>query len=231
MKKNGKKLGVLGGMGSAASAEFLRILAGKVPAATDQQHPIVYMIADSEIPDRTSAILGKGPSPAEQIYKDLLQLSAMGADLLAVPCNTAHYFIDRFTEPLPKPLIHIIEATVLATKELSPEGAWMLSTLGTFQTGLYQNCAEKHNLPLFFPNEAQRQLIQKSIEEVKANRRSEGGLICRRVVEELWKVKDLPVMTACTELPLAYEASGLSKEKEVSSLGALADACIRELYE
>ena len=56
MKKNGKKLGVLGGMGSAASAEFLRILAAKAPAINDQEHPVVYMIADSEIPDRTEGI-------------------------------------------------------------------------------------------------------------------------------------------------------------------------------
>ena len=62
-KKNGKKLGVLGGMGSAASAEFLRILAALAPATTDQEHPVVYMIADSDIPDRSTAILGKGPSP------------------------------------------------------------------------------------------------------------------------------------------------------------------------
>lgn len=43
-KKNGKKLGVLGGMGPAAAAEFLRQLAAKCPAATDQEHPVVYMM-------------------------------------------------------------------------------------------------------------------------------------------------------------------------------------------
>ena len=44
--KNGKKLGVLGGLGPAASAEFLRQLAAKCPASVDQEHPVVYMIAD-----------------------------------------------------------------------------------------------------------------------------------------------------------------------------------------
>ena len=63
-KKNGKKLGVLGGMGPAAAAEFLRQLAAKCPAATDQEHPVVYMIGDCEIPDRSTAIFGKGESPA-----------------------------------------------------------------------------------------------------------------------------------------------------------------------
>ena len=68
--KNGKKLGVLGGLGPAASAEFLRQLAAKCPANIDQEHPVVYMIADCEIPDRGTAIwawragaAGLSPSP------------------------------------------------------------------------------------------------------------------------------------------------------------------------
>ena len=95
-KKNGKKLGVLGGMGPAAAAEFLRQLAAKCQAATDQAHPVVYMIGDCEIPDRSTAIFGKGESPAPVLEARLRQLCDMGAEVLAVPCNTAHYFIDDF---------------------------------------------------------------------------------------------------------------------------------------
>lgn len=61
-KKNGKKLGVLGGMGPAAAAEFLRQLAARCPAASDQEHPVVYMIGDCELPDRSTAIFGEGES-------------------------------------------------------------------------------------------------------------------------------------------------------------------------
>ena len=231
MGKNGKKLGVLGGMGSAASAEFLRILADKAPAITDQEHPIVYMLADSEIPDRTEGILGLGPDPSEQIYDDLVQLAKMGADILAVPCNTAHYFIDRFDKPLPLPLIHIIDETVKAAGKMNQEGVWMLSTIGTWKTGLYQTYAQKQNLPLFFPDDKQRELIHKSIMEVKANRLEDAGKLCKTIVEELWAIKELPIMLACTELPLAYKASGLPAEKATSSLDALAAACIQALYE
>ena len=79
-KKNGKKLGVLGGMGPAAAAEFLRQLAAKCPAATDQEHPVVYMIGDCEIPDRSTAIFGKGESPAPVLEARLRQLCDMGAE-------------------------------------------------------------------------------------------------------------------------------------------------------
>ncbi|MCD8360566.1 MAG: hypothetical protein LUC29_07080 [Acidaminococcaceae bacterium] len=53
----------------------------------------------------------------------------------------------------------------------------------------------------------------------------------KELVEELWRARNLPVMTACTELPLGYAASGLPLEREVSSIGALVDACIGLLYD
>lgn len=229
--KNGKKLGVLGGMGPAASAEFLRQLAAKCPAEIDQEHPIVYMIADCEIPDRGTAIFGKGESPLPRLKKDLLQLCAMGADVLAVPCNTAHYFINQFRDELPVPLLHIVEETVKAAQKLSPEGAWMLSTKGTRACGLYQECAKKFGFTLYIPDERQSDMAQQVIEYIKANQFPQAGALTRKLVEELWSIRDLPVMTACTELPLGYDASGLPQEKAVSSIGALADASVKALYD
>ena len=229
--KNGKKLGVLGGMGPAAAAEFLRQIAAKSPASIDQEHPVVYMIGDCDIPDRGSAIFGQGPSPLPKLKADLLQLCTMGADVLAVPCNTAHYFIDQFANELPVPLVHIIESTVLATKKIAPDGAWMLSTNGTRACGLYQKHAEKHNLKLYIPNEEQSDKSQQVINYVKANNFKEAGVVMRQLVEELWREKDVPVMTACTELPLGYDASGLPQERSVSSIGALGDAKVKMLYD
>ncbi|MDY4919970.1 MAG: amino acid racemase [Phascolarctobacterium sp.] len=229
--KNGKKLGVLGGLGPAAAAEFLRQLAQKCPATIDQEHPVVYMIGDCEIPDRGTAICGQGPSPLPKLKEDLLKLCELGADVLAVPCNTAHYFIDQFADELPVPLVHIIESTVLATKAIAPHGAWMLSTKGTRACGLYQKYAEMHGLKLFIPNEEQSDKSQQVINFVKANRLAEAGALCRELVEELWQEHDVPVMTACTELPLGYDASGLPQERSVSSIGALVEATVKKLYD
>lgn len=229
--KTGKKLGVIGGMGPAASAEFLNILTKKSPAEIDQEHAVVYMIADAELPDRSSAILGKGADPSAQLRNDFDKLAALGADIFAVPCNTAHYFIDRFENPLSKPLVHIVEETVLAAKRLNPDGAWMLSTIATMQSGLYQSYADKLDYKIYIPNQRQREKIQESIVEVKANNFVQAGAIVREIVLELWQEKDLTVMTACTEIPLGYDASGLPKEKSVSSLEALAEACLAKLYE
>jgi len=231
VKKPSKKLGVLGGMGPAASAEFLRLLAAKAPAKIDQEHPIVYMISDPQIPDRSSAILGLGEDPTPRLKHNLHLLEEMGADLLAVPCNTAHYFIDTFRHELKVPLVHIIEETVLAAKRLNEEGSWMLSTVGTQRSGLYQKYAEKIGYRLWIPNPAVTSRAQECIDWVKAGKIAEAGALMRQLVLDLWKEKDIPIMAACTELPLAYDASGLPSEKTVSSLSALADACLKLIYE
>ena len=191
---------------------------------------MVYMIGDCEIPDRGTAICGQGPSPLPKLREDLLKLCELGADVLAVPCNTAHYFIDQFAEELPVPLVHIVESTVLATKAIAPNGAWMLSTKGTRACGLYQKYADKHGLKLFIPNEKQSDMSQQVINFVKANKFIEAGAVMRQLVEELWCEQDVPVMTACTELPLGYDASGLPAERSVSSIGALVDATVKLLY-
>lgn len=230
-RKNGKKLGVLGGMGPAAAAEFLRQLAARCPAARDQEHPIVYMIGDCELPDRSTAIFGEGESPAPMLQAHLNKICEMGADVLAVPCNTAHYFIDDFREQLPRPLVHIIEETILAAQHLNPDGAWMLSTHGTRASGLYQKYADKHGYTLFLPSAEQAEKAQQVILYVKSGELACAGALTKELVEELWRERDIPVMTACTELPLGYAASGLPLAKEVSSIGALVDACIKALYD
>src|SRR5215212_5749311 len=117
-----KILGVLGGMGPAATAEFLRLLVAYAPAERDQEHPKVFVLSDPGVPDRTAAILDGGEQPTPWLKKPFFTLADWGADLLAVPCNTAHFFIDQFGEKLPVPLVHIVEATLTEAKKRRPRG-------------------------------------------------------------------------------------------------------------
>ncbi|NLA90568.1 MAG: aspartate/glutamate racemase family protein, partial [Synergistaceae bacterium] len=158
-----KILGILGGMGPAASAEFMRLMAERAPVSKDQEHARSYLLSDPGVPDRSSAILGVGEDSTDRLKKNLLTLTEWGADLLAVPCNTAHYFIDRFREELPVPFIHIIEETVKAASEMSPEGAWLLATRGTMDSGLYQRSAKGTGYSFYEPVMDVQHQVQESI--------------------------------------------------------------------
>ena len=231
LSKPEKKLGILGGMGPAAAAEFLRLLAAGAPARNDAEHPYLMMLSDPDIPDRTAGILGAGPDPLPAMRRDLLRLAEWGADLLVVPCNTAHHFIDRLRADLSVPLVHIVEATLDAARRRSPRGAWLLSTTGTRACGIYPACAERRGYRFLHPSEEQQGRVQRFLCLVKAGETAEAAGLMHGFAEELWREQDMPIVTACTELPLAYAAAGLPEEREVSSLQALCDACLDVLYE
>ena len=232
MKHNGLTLGVLGGMGPAATAEFQRLLAVKAPATCDQEHPRMIVYSHTVTPDRTTYLLGKGPDPEPYLLDGLQTLIGWGADRLAVTCNTAHHFIDKFLAEglISVPVIHIVEETIRTCRERSPEGAWLTATLGTMNTGIYQEHAAASGYRFLIPDEATRVEIHAVTDMVKAGQQAEAGVRYRAIVERLWQIERIPVVQACTELPVAWQRAGLPEEMGISSLEALADGCIRELY-
>ena len=226
-----KILGVYGGMGPAASAEFMRLLAAMAPAKKDQEHPVVYLYSNAQTPDRTDAFFGRGESPENALHEGLDRLCDWGADLLAVPCNTAHIFIDRFRSELKRPLVHIVEATIDDAVRSSPEGCWIIATGATLTSGIYTDEAKRRGYTLFGVDDAVRDLATEAIRLVKAGELKKSGTVMDEIGERLWSIRRVPIVTACTELPLAYDASSLPPEMGVSSLKSLSRACIEKLYE
>ena len=159
-----------------------------------------------------------------------MTIAGWGVDYLAVPCNTAHIFIDRFRSELTVPFLHIVEETVAASKLQSPKGAWLLATEATCKSGLYQEYAKKIDYTFREVTPEMQEKVTRALTLVKAGKMAESGECMREIVLELWKIEDIGVATACTELPLAYDASGLPSNRSVSSLGALSDACLRAIY-
>ena len=230
MNNNGLTLGVLGGMGPAASAEFMRLLAEKAPAGKDQEHPRVILYSNPITPNRTAFLEGRGEDPAPYLLEGLKALLGWGADLVCVTCNTAHVFVDKFPQEIHDHLVHIVDETILQCRQRSPKGAWLTATLGTMNSGLYQKHAQSCGYTFRVPSPELQKEIHDITDIIKAGKAEEGGRRYRAVIDQLWEIEKLPVVGACTELPIAYENTGLPAEWGISSLDALADGCIRELY-
>ena len=214
------KLGILGGMGPAATAEFLRLLTELKDAKHDQEHPAFVLLEDPKIPDRTAALFEDGEDPSPALAHDLETLASWGVKLVAVPCNTAHVFLDRMT--LPVPIIHIVRATVEETKERFPAGALLLATSGTRKSGIYERYANAMNYPVRLPDEKTQNHADAALRAVKASD-------FKRAAEEMIAITEReegPYLLACTELPIAYDKAGLDPACAVSSLAALAKATL-----
>ena len=135
------RLGVLGGMGPQATNTFYQFVIDRTDACTDQEHVNALILSDSGMPDRTAAILGSEKA-REAVFQRLLAdarlLEGAGCTVIAVPCNTSHFFLDKVQEQISIPIIHMIRETakVLAAQGLRRPG--ILATDGTIQTSLYQ---------------------------------------------------------------------------------------------
>jgi aspartate racemase len=125
---DGTVVGVLGGMGPAATADFYDKLVRATPATRDQHHLRVVVWSDPTVPDRSAAIVGDGPDPTPWLLRGGRVLTGAGAGLIAVPCNTAHAFLATVEEQIGVPMVHMIDQTVRVVVEGAPplagSGCW-----------------------------------------------------------------------------------------------------------
>lgn len=164
-----QKLGVLGGMGPQATQVFYQFVLDHTDAVRDQDHLPALILSDTQIPDRTQAILS---GDTEGLYRRLLGdaqlLERCGCTAIAIPCNTSHYFVDRLQAAVGIPILHMIRETV---QELAAQGKkrpGILATDGTIQTGLYQRACAALGLEAVAPEpEAQRLVMSIIYDEIK----------------------------------------------------------------
>ena len=114
-------VGILGGMGPMATADFYLKLVQATPAAIDQEHLQVLIWSDPTIPDRSEALLTHGADPTPALIAGAKLLQQSGAGMLAVPCNTAHAFLTSVQAEVGIPIIHMIEETAKHVGALSPD--------------------------------------------------------------------------------------------------------------
>lgn len=218
----------MGGMGPAATGEFLLELTKATGAQTDQENLSSIINCDCSIPDRTTSILAGDDAPYEPIHTGIENLIAWGADIIAVPCNTAHAFINRFVDELPVPLVHIVDATLNEAERRSSTGSWITATNGTLATGLYREAAEKRGYRLVEPPQSVQNKIMELIGSVKAGDMDHAGVLFDQIAKELIAIEDMPLVMACTEIPLGWSHSRVPRERVVSSLTTLAEATVKK---
>lgn len=198
-----KTLGVLGGLGPMATAYFMQLLTRMTDARTDQEHMEIVLYSKPSIPDRTKYILGESPvSPVPEMAAAGVKLREMGADLLAMPCITAHYFHRELEERTGLPIINAIDETVLCLEDGNVKRAGLLATDGTIQSGLFQRAFEQKGITPILPSpDAQRDVMDLIYRQIKSGKEADMALF-GRVSRELRDRGAEVILLACTELSL-----------------------------
>ena len=207
-----KTIGILGGMGPLATADLFRKIVLMTKAGSDNEHIRIYIDNNSQIPDRTAAILSGGADPLPAMTDSLRKLEACGADCIIMPCNTAHYFLPRLQEQTRVPFISMLAETAKACALRFPgKTACVLATRGTLASGLYERALEAEGVSCILPDEAQRDVLMYAIYDcVKGGKPLET---VRQPMEAL--LADLSARGAdyfilgCTELPIVAQELAL----------------------
>ena len=201
---NGKKvLGVIGGMGPIATSYFMELVIKMTDAQKDQEHLDMIIYNIPSMPDRTSYILDKSNANPLPIILDIAhKLEEQGAEFLAMPCCTAHYFQEDLERSLNKPFVNIIRATVNYLKERNIKSVGVMATDGTMDTGLFQKELELNGMSIVRPSAQRQQDVMHIIyDNVKANIPADMKKF-NAVGDELKRNGAEAIILGCTELSL-----------------------------
>jgi aspartate racemase len=212
-------VGILGGMGPAAGADFVRLfvqacaehLRQSGQPVRDQGFP-EHWLAQVPVPDRTQALsdaqLG-AHQPLEPMLQALGRLAAVGARSVAIACNTAHAWHAKLQERFPQlELLHMAQEVAALLHAQGVREVSLMATEGTYRTGLYAQALQARSIVCHLPNAQQRERITQGIfEGVKAARLPLAAQCFYEVARALNQEHgNCPIIMGCTEIPLGLAA-------------------------
>jgi aspartate racemase len=203
------KIGVIGGMGPAASALFYRMTVEHTKALCDRDHMDMILLSHASMPDRTEALLGgRRAELLELLLADARTLVRFGAGAIAIPCNTSHVLADEIQAGIGVPLINMVAETARECAARFAEGharVAVLATDGTVRAGLYQGALEACGIEPWLPDAATQRLVMTLIYDgVKG-----GGVLDHedflKIERALLRADCDAAVLACTELSVLGE--------------------------
>lgn len=200
---NDNVIGVVGGMGSYATAHFFRKLLDEFPAEKEWDRPRIVIDNNCVMPSRVRAILygERMDELVTDLSKSVNDLVASGCKKLILACITSHYFLKQLKIEQPEQIefIDLLESTASVVKE---KKLYICCTEGTTQTKLWNQYFDV-DTELIYPSEEELKKLRFFIEVVKQNKITDDS------VEEFEKfIQVLPcknIILGCTELPVIYE--------------------------
>ncbi len=207
-----KIIGIIGGMGPAATSDVFRRILQLTPVEKDQEHIHIIIDNNPKIPDRSQAIFEKGESPVSSLIKSGRMLEYAQADFIIIPCNTAHFFYDELKGHLKIPIVHMIREVAKKIHKEFPNvrKAGLLSTRGTIKAGLYQKELGNFGVDVVKPNEKSQDMVTEAIygrEGIKCGcLEGKSKKLIYNAIDDLINNGAELIIGGCTEIPLVVDS-------------------------
>lgn len=225
-----KTIGILGGMGPTATADLynriISIFQNRFNAKYDKDFPEMVIIS-LPIPDIVENIEN------EKITIDMLidaakRLEKAGSSFIAIPCNTAHAYLNKLRKSVEIPVISIMEETAKFCSNKSLLNVGLLSTEFTKSKKVYDLEFDKININLIKLNDKSQAILTSLIMDVlqgKINQSNKDILL--ELIKNLKNKNAEGVILGCTEFPLVVKQEDCDILL-IDTTAILAEACVRE---
>ncbi len=198
-----KRLGILGGMGPLAGAYFYLRMTAITDAPGDAFHPSVLMVSDNTVPDRTAHLLGEGPTPLPALAHALAFLESGGAEIVAIPCNTAHAYLPELSAMTSARILDMPALAVEHAASLGAASVGVLSTVGCRRAAVYEIACRRRGIACHTLDGPLASAVNTLIYRQKC-----GDAVGKEdylpYVEHLRSQGAETVILACTEISLAF---------------------------
>ncbi|EJO07670.1 aspartate/glutamate racemase family protein [Oenococcus oeni] len=222
--------GILGGMGTMATENFVRTLDRLTEAHSDQNFLNYLVFNHACISDRTAYIFDRTKdNPLSFLKEDIQQLNSLSADFVVITCNTAHYFLPELTAIAKMPILNMPSLAVQACKKRTA-GTLKISILATdgiIASGLYQEKISAQSDQAIIPDkELQIQVMKFIYQDIKQNNRIEADKYHHLVEKLLIKQKCDYVILGCTEFSVAQEREPYISDRVIDAQQVLANTAV-----
>lgn len=204
-------VGILGGMGPMATADLFTKIIRCTPASTDQEHVKIIIYNNPQIPSRIDAITKETESPLPELIRSAKFLEKSGVDIVAMPCNTAHYWYKDIQAAISVKLINMIDNTAKYLRQrVNPDSAeshMLFATAATVQTKLYQDTFRAAGLTLLVPTPKEQTVVSLAIDQVKTGFISDNPHLkeLSRIIKQYCDQNITSFIAGCTEIPLLFD--------------------------
>lgn len=200
-----KTVGILGGMGPQATADFMAKIIQATCAETDQENIHMLVDCNPKVPPRVEAILHGGESSGPAMARMAARLEQAGADFLVIACNTAHYYYKDVAEAVHIPVLNLLDMTAAFLKQQKIDSILVLGTEALLRTGLYKEALAKQGIQTLEPDDSCLPEVLAAIAAVKSGYIEQARMHAIRIMQWCGNHQIHTALLGCTELPIAFQ--------------------------
>ncbi len=209
-----KTIGILGGMGPAASAHLykrlIEIAQRQYGASQDGDFPAMVLNSIPLTEWDTTGFLELN-SVKQQLVRGVQTLEDANCDFIIIGCNTVHHFYPEMQQSVSIPVVNMVEETVKRVLAAGLKSIGVLATTSNNKLGVYQKPLAAAGIECISVRPEDQEKVTGVISRVEAGVANEIDTATLKSLSEDMVARGAQgIILGCTELPLVIEQKDIT---------------------